>query len=85
MRFDINCVDAAHEQVGALPLEFVRRLTVSWRVHRCGRRTLAGHPCRNPRHATRPGVRLAPQHRKELATVTIHNGRRLDHIKQDQQ
>ena len=28
---------APHEQLGALPLEFVRRLTVSARAHRCGR------------------------------------------------
>jgi hypothetical protein len=39
--------DVPHEQLGALPIEFVRRLTISRRTHRCGRPTQAGRPCRN--------------------------------------
>jgi hypothetical protein len=45
-RFDIACADVAHEQVGPLPLEYVRRVTVAARVNRCGRLTQAGRPCR---------------------------------------
>ncbi|OSC32051.1 hypothetical protein B8W69_02845 [Mycobacterium vulneris] len=38
--------DQPHEQLGPLPIEFVRRLTISRRTNRCGRRTQAGRPCR---------------------------------------
>ncbi|EFG74156.1 hypothetical protein HMPREF0591_5937 [Mycobacterium parascrofulaceum ATCC BAA-614] len=44
--YDSSCREVAHEQLGALPLEYVRRITVSRRTHRCGRRTQAGRPCR---------------------------------------
>jgi hypothetical protein len=43
--YDATCRDVAHEQGGALPIEFVRRLMISRRTHRCGRRTQAGRPC----------------------------------------
>jgi hypothetical protein len=46
VRYDATCLDVDHEQVGPLPLEFVRRLAVAARVHRCGRLTQAGRPCR---------------------------------------
>jgi hypothetical protein len=46
VRYDPNCSDVAHEQLGALPIEYVRRITISRRTHRCGRRTQAGKPCR---------------------------------------
>jgi hypothetical protein len=45
--------EAAHEQAGPLPLEFVRRITISRRTHRCGRRTKSGSACRTP--VARPG------------------------------
>lgn len=45
-RYDAACSDVAHEQVGPLPLEYVRRVTVAARVNRCGRLTQAGRPCR---------------------------------------
>lgn len=44
--YDSTCRGVAHEQLGVLPIEFVRRLTISRRTHRCGRRTQAGRPCR---------------------------------------
>jgi hypothetical protein len=46
VRYDSSCRDVAHEQLGALPIEYVRRLTIIRRTHRCGRRTQAGRPCR---------------------------------------
>src|SRR6476661_7552300 len=47
VRYDPTCsTTAPHERVGALPDEFVRRLTISRRAHRCGRRTCKGLPCR---------------------------------------
>ena len=46
--------EAIHEQTGPLPLEFVRRITISRRTHRCGRPTkTTGRPCRI--EVTRPG------------------------------
>ncbi len=45
--FDPNA-SAVHDQLGALPLAYVRRITVSRRTHRCGRPTQAGRPCRSP-------------------------------------
>ncbi|UXA14079.1 hypothetical protein KXD97_10025 [Mycobacterium sp. SMC-8] len=44
--YDATCCDVAHEQLGPLPIEYVRRFTISRRAHRCGRRTQAGRPCR---------------------------------------
>jgi hypothetical protein len=39
--------EAVYDQLGPLPLEFVRRITVSSRAHRCGRPTkTTGRPCR---------------------------------------
>jgi hypothetical protein len=39
--------EAVHEQLGELPLAIVRRITISSRVHRCGRPTkTTGRPCR---------------------------------------
>jgi hypothetical protein len=36
-----------HEQLGPLPLDYVRRITISRRRYtRCGRRTQAGTPCK---------------------------------------
>lgn len=46
VRYDSTCRDIAHEQLGPLPIEFVRRLTISRRTHRCGRPTQTGRPCR---------------------------------------
>ena len=43
--YDGTCSDAVHEQLGPLPMEYVRRLTIASRA-RCGRRTKAGAPCR---------------------------------------
>lgn len=43
---DLSCADVAHEQLGPLPLEFVRSIVVASRTHRCGRTTQAGRPCR---------------------------------------
>jgi hypothetical protein len=45
-RVDIGCPAAEHEQIGELPPEYVQRITVSRRTHRCGRRTKSGTPCR---------------------------------------
>jgi hypothetical protein len=53
VRYDPLCSGVAHEQVGKLPLATVRRITVSRRTHRCGRRTKSGAPCRAP--VTGPG------------------------------
>jgi hypothetical protein len=44
--YDPTCRDVEHEQLGALPIEFVKRLTIAARTHRCGQRTKAGTPCR---------------------------------------
>lgn len=51
VRYDPTCSEATHEQLGPLPLEYVRRLTISRRgshAHRCGRPTKAGTPCKIP-------------------------------------
>jgi hypothetical protein len=54
VRYDHTCAAAAHDQLGALPIEYVRRITISRRrTHRCGRRTKSGTPCQTP--VTRPG------------------------------
>lgn len=45
--FGPKCPDVAHEQLGPLPLAVVRRITIASRVHRCGRTTKSGTPCRN--------------------------------------
>lgn len=46
--------EAPHEQIGPLPLEYVRRITISRRTHRCGCPTkTTGRPCRTP--VVRPG------------------------------
>lgn len=45
-----DCPSAPHEQDGPLPIEYVRRLTVAARTHRCGRPTKSGAPCRTPVH-----------------------------------
>lgn len=46
-RVDPSCPTVAHEQTGPLPLEYVRRITIAQRVHRCGRPTkTTGRPCR---------------------------------------
>lgn len=54
-RVDTSCQTVEHEQVGQLPIDFVRRITVSRRTFRCspdtlrcGRRTKSGRPCRIP-------------------------------------
>jgi hypothetical protein len=60
--YDPTCSDVAHEQMGPLPIEYVRRLTIATRTHRCGRRTKAGAPCRTPVH--RPGAACS-WHRSE--------------------
>jgi hypothetical protein len=45
--YDPGCTDVDHEQLGALPIEYVRRLTISRRTHHCGRPTkTTGRPCR---------------------------------------
>lgn len=53
VRYDADCTGVEHEQLGQLPLEFVRRITVSQRKFRCspntlrcGRPTKSGTPCR---------------------------------------
>lgn len=46
VRYDPTCGHAPHEQLGALPLWFIRRITISRRTYRCGRPTKAGPPCR---------------------------------------
>ena len=51
--YDPTCSAVDHEQLGALPIEYVRRLTVTRRTHRCGRRTKSGVPCQSP--VARPG------------------------------
>jgi hypothetical protein len=54
IRYDPTCSDVIHDQLGPLPLEFVRRITISQRTHRCGRPTkTTGRPCRI--EVTRPG------------------------------
>jgi hypothetical protein len=56
--------EAAHDQLGPLPLEFVRRITVSSRVHRCGRRTKTARPAE--RQWSAPVIRAAGiAHRRE--------------------
>lgn len=47
-RYDPLTAQAPHDQTGPLPLEYVRRLTISSRrTHRCGRATrTTGKPCR---------------------------------------
>ena len=53
-RVDTDCRAAEHEQLGALPLPYVKRLTIAQRTHRCGRRTKSGAPCQVP--VARPGA-----------------------------
>lgn len=36
VRYDRTCSTVVHEQLGALPIEFVRRIAVSTRTHRRG-------------------------------------------------
>jgi hypothetical protein len=50
---DTGCRDAEHEQLGELPIEYIRRITASRRTHRCGRPTKSGAPCQT--QVTRPG------------------------------
>jgi hypothetical protein len=45
-RYDPTTPQAPHEQCGALPLEYVRRITLANRTRRCGRTTCKGRPCR---------------------------------------
>lgn len=33
-RYDPDCTDAIHEQLGPLPIEYIRRLTIALRAHR---------------------------------------------------
>jgi hypothetical protein len=42
---DRHCYGAQHEQLGKLPIEFVKRIAIAQRVHRCGRPTKSGRPC----------------------------------------
>ena len=63
--YDPSCSDVGHEQLGALPTETVRRITISRRTHHCGRRTQAGHPCRIL--VSRPGD-TCTWHRTEVAS-----------------
>ena len=67
--YDPNCSAIAHEQLGALPLEYVRRITISQRTHRCGAETKAGTPCRIPvrRRGDVCSWHRTPTHRKEPA------------------
>jgi hypothetical protein len=51
--YDAGCSTVGHEQLGPLPIEFVHRITVSRRTHRCGRPTKSGAPCQT--QVTRPG------------------------------
>ena len=44
--YDPTCSTVSHEQLGELPIEFVRRLAVASRALRCGRPTCRGRPCR---------------------------------------
>ncbi|MDT5369269.1 MAG: hypothetical protein QOC62_3700 [Mycobacterium sp.] len=47
VRCDTTCGSAVHEQLGPLPIEYVRRITISRRTQRCGRPTkTTGRPCR---------------------------------------
>jgi hypothetical protein len=47
VRYDARCRAVAHEQLGELPIEYVRRVTIAaTRRHRCGRPTAAGGRCR---------------------------------------
>jgi putative component of membrane protein insertase Oxa1/YidC/SpoIIIJ protein YidD len=48
VRYDPTCSEVVHEQLGELPIEIVRKITISRRTHRCGRRTKSGTPCRTP-------------------------------------
>ena len=43
---DPHCRGIAHEQTGPLPLSVVKRIAITQRIHRCGRPTQAGTPCR---------------------------------------
>jgi putative component of membrane protein insertase Oxa1/YidC/SpoIIIJ protein YidD len=65
VRYDPTCSDVGHEQLGALPIEIVRRITISGRVNRCGRRTKSGTPCQTP--VTRAGDACG-WHRTEART-----------------
>jgi hypothetical protein len=51
---DRHCRGAIHEQDGKLPIEFVKRIAIAQRVHRCGWPTRSGKPCRIRVH--RPGA-----------------------------
>jgi hypothetical protein len=46
VRYDPTTPQAPHERLGALPLEYLRRLTIAARTHRCDRPTCKGRPCR---------------------------------------
>jgi hypothetical protein len=47
VRCNLTCPTVTHDQTGPLPIEFVRRVTVSRRMtHRCGRQTKSGNPCK---------------------------------------
>jgi len=64
VRYDSSCTSVQHEQLGALPLDVVRRITISRRIHRCGRRTQAGKPCRI--RVSQPGA-VCEWHREQAA------------------
>lgn len=55
--YDPTCSVVAHEQLGPLPLDVVKRIAVASRTHRCGRRTKSGTPCRTP--VAHPGATCA--------------------------
>lgn len=48
VRYNPACPEVEHEQLGPLPLDVVRRITISRRTLRCGRRTKQGAPCQTP-------------------------------------
>jgi len=42
---DPRCRGVPHEQLGELPLDVVKKITIAQRSHRCGRPTESGRPC----------------------------------------
>jgi hypothetical protein len=69
VRADFTCSTVEHEQLGELPLEFVRRIAVSRRTNRCGRPTKTGAPCQTP--VADPGAACA-WHRNEVSPERNH-------------
>lgn len=70
-RFDPNCRDAPHEQLGPLPARWRDRVQLA--PIRCGRRTLRGSRCRIP--VTQPGQACGHHRAQSAADADVRDER----------